>query len=192
MSVHNLMPSRDDVPQPSHAELLMRAANGDADAYADLFAFFAPRLKTFYLRRGLEGGAAEDLTQEAMLRVWRHAAQFDPARAAPGAWVFGIARNLRADMLRRQSQGPLELDLPEPYAPDDTPEAVVMQAQVALRLQAALNRLPESQQAAVRLAYLGDLTHKEAHHILGIALGTLKSRLRMALVRLRAAMDEQP
>lgn len=168
------------------------ARERDRDAFRALFRHFAPRLKAFFLRRGLDDGSAEDLAQETMLRIWHYAAQFDPSRAAPSAWVFGIARNLRADTLRREFRRHPELELAEPYAPEASPEAAAIHAQREGRLRDALRKLPAPQQEAVRTAYLGDLSHSEAHHALGIALGTLKSRLRLALARLRDALDEPP
>ena len=174
-------------------ELLARVGKErDRDAFAALFSYFAPRLKNFYLRRGADNGSAEDLAQETMLRIWHHAAQFDPSRASPAAWVFGIARNLRADTLRRRRHLPPELELPEPYAPENSPEAVAIHAQQESRLRAALHDLPGPQRDAVLAAYLNGLPHSEAHQELGIALGTLKSRLRLALVRLRTALGEPP
>ena len=173
------------------ARLLAQVAKErDRNAFAALFLHFAPRLKTFYLRRGMDNESAEDLAQEAMFRIWHHASQFDPDRAAPAAWVFGIARNLRTDTLRRQRDQPPDFGLPAPWERDLSPEAAAIQAQRDQRLRAALRDLPDAQDAAVRAAYLDDLPHSEAHQALGIALGTLKSRLRLALARLRRALDE--
>ena len=197
MPFDRAMSSPDPTPggEPGVEELTWLLArvgkDRDREAFAALFSYFAPRLKNFYLRRGADGGSAEDLAQETMLRIWHHAGQFDPSRAAPAAWVFGIARNLRADTARRR-QRPPQLDLPEPYAPESSPEAVAIHAQQELRLRAALHDLPGPQRDAVRAAYFDGLPHSEAHQALGIALGTLKSRLRLALARLRATMDEPP
>ena len=181
--------------QPSTAAqltaLLLRVgAERDSDAFAALFEYFAPRLKTFYLRRGLDAGAAEDLAQDAMLRVWHGAAQYDPARAAPSTWVYVIARNLRTDTLRRVQRVRYDVELAEPAVHDWTPEAAAVLAQRSVRLARALHALPEAQREAVRAAYFDDLSHGQAHQVLGIALGTLKSRLRLALTRLRAALEE--
>jgi len=174
------------------ARLLARVARErDENAFAALFSHFAPRLNSFYLRCGLDVGSAEDLAQETMLRIWHHAAQFDPARACAATWVFAIARNLRADTLRKQRRRP-ELDLPEPYASEPGPEAATIHTQQEARLREALRDLPDAQREAVRAAYITDLPHSEAHRDLGIALGTLKSRLRLALGRLRSALHEPP
>jgi len=196
MPLARTMPDSNGSPnaEPSsdvHARLIsLVSRERDRDAFRALFSYFAPRLKSFFLRRGMDDGSAEDLAQETMLRIWHHASQFDPSRAAPAAWVFGIARNLRADMLRRELRRPVELTLPEPYAPEESPEAAAINAQQEVRLRDALRALPAPQQDAVRTAYLNGMPHSEAHQTLGIALGTLKSRLRLALVRLRTALDE--
>jgi RNA polymerase sigma-70 factor (ECF subfamily) len=175
------------------AELLARVGNErDRNAFSALFSHFAPRLKAFFLKRGLDDATAEDLAQEAMLRIWYRASQFDPGRAAPSAWVFGIARNLRADTLRRRSAIVADLDLPEPSAPERSPEAEAIQAQQETRLREALRALPGPQREAVHAAFLNGMPHSEAHQALGIALGTLKSRLRLGLARLRAVLDDIP
>lgn len=192
------MPGPSPKPDPEQAAealagLLARVGKErDRDAFVTLFSYFAPRLKSFYLRRGADDGSAEDLAQETMLRIWHHAAQFDPSRATPGAWVFGIARNLRVDALRRQRRRMPEIALPDPCSPEDSPEATAIHAQRESRLRAALRDLPGPQRDAVHAAFLNDLPHSEAHQALGIALGTLKSRLRLALARLRAMLDEPP
>ena len=195
---HSGQPTGDPNPdgERSHevfAELIARVAGErDRGAFQVLFSHFAPRLKAFFLRRGVDDGSAEDLTQEAMLRIWHRAAQFDPLRAAPAAWIFGIARNLRTDALRHDLRRSSDLDLPEPYAPETTPEAAATRAQWEARLREALRALPVAQREAIRAVYMEDLSHTEAHQMLGVALGTLKSRLRLALARLRDALDGEP
>lgn len=180
----------DPGPEALAALLALVAAERDPPAFAALFLHLTPRLRAFYQHRGLDAGSAEDLTQETMLRVWHRADQFDPSRAAPAAWVFGIARNLRADMLRQERGTPPELERPQPYAPPErSPEAVAIGAQREVRLHEALRMLPTAQREAVRAVFLHDLPHSEAHQALGVALGTLKSHLRRALIRLRATMD---
>lgn len=110
-------------------ELITRVARErDRNSFRVLFQHFAPRLKAFYLRRGLDNEAAEDLTQEAMLRIGHRAAQFDPSRAAPSTWVYALARNLRTDMLRRDLRRSPELDLPQPRSGYDEPPHSVRQS----------------------------------------------------------------
>jgi RNA polymerase sigma-70 factor (ECF subfamily) len=167
------------------------AASADRNAFAVLFAHFAPRIKTYLLRHGAGSGMAEDVTQDTMLAVWRKARLFDPAKADAVAWIFTIARNMRIDALRRERHPELPPDDPmlvrenEP-AGDDRMEA----DERARRISRAIAELPADQQDVVRLSYYEDKPHREIEADLGIPLGTVKSRLRLALIRLRAAVGE--
>ena len=175
----------------SHAALIAAvAARRDRTAFAALFSHFAPRIKAFLQRRGADAGQAEELAQEALLAVWRKAAQFDPERATAAAWIFAIARNLRIDQLRRARpefpvSGPT--DAPDPPPPAD---ALLAADQRARRLREAIAALPAEQSEALRLAYFDERSHSEMETALAIPLGTVKSRLRLAMSRLRAALGE--
>jgi RNA polymerase sigma-70 factor (ECF subfamily) len=180
------------VSEPAHADLIVAIARrADRAAFAALFAFFAPRVKAWMLRAGATDGRAEDLAQETMLAVWRKAALYDPAKAAPATWIFAIARNRRIDAMRRERHPDEwivdpseEPELPEP--PDSALGATERQS----RIRAALSALPEEQAEVVRLAYFEDKPHSEIERDLGIPLGTVKSRLRLAMGRLRAALGD--
>jgi RNA polymerase sigma-70 factor (ECF subfamily) len=165
------------------------AERGDRVAFVALFGHFAPRLKSYLLRLSLTPAEAEELTQEAMLVVWRKAGQFDPATTGAAAWIFTIARNLRVDAARRAAlarpdDAPAEY--PEPALPAD---AQLDNAFRAGRLRQALATLPPEQADVVRLAFFDDRPHAEIERRLGIPLGTVKSRLRLAMARLRAQLD---
>jgi RNA polymerase sigma-70 factor, ECF subfamily len=174
------------------ALLLRVGVEKDRDAFVILFEYFAPRLKKFYLSRGFEITIAEDLAQDTMLRVWHSAAQYDPTRATPSTWVYVIARNLRADTLRHVRHSRRDIEVAGPTVDDWTPETAAALAQRSARLARALQALPEAQRKAIRAAYFDELSHEQAHQVLGIALGTFKSRLRLALARLRAALEDMP
>jgi RNA polymerase sigma-70 factor (ECF subfamily) len=174
----------------------------DRAAFAALFVHFAPRVKTYLLRLGTTEARAEELAQETMLVVWRKAALFDPGRAAASTWVFAVARNLRADALRRERPwtapaGGAGGELPPGAAgavaavPDAAPGAEEMfaAARREARLRDALRALPEEQARVLELSYFGDLSHAEIGRRLGVPLGTVKGRLRLALARLRAALE---
>ena len=166
------------------------AARGDREAFAALFSHFAPRVKGFLLRLGLPDAAAEELAQETMLTVWRRAEQFDPAIGSAAAWIFTIARNLRVDAARRDRLAPLlELMADEPLPPPAS-DAVIQSVQHAERVRAALASLPPEQAEVVRLSFFDDRPHAEIERALGIPLGTVKSRLRLAVARLRALLDD--
>lgn len=172
---------------------LMRAvaAARDRAAFARLFDHYAPRIKAFLLRQGTEAGAAEELVQETLLTVWRRAETFDAAQATVATWVYTIARNKRIDRLRRD--GKPELDpfdpLLQPQASDV--EAEVQRAQQRRRLKRAIDALPPEQADLVRMAYYGEMVHTAIAEETGIALGTVKSRLRLAMGRLRRSLEEE-
>lgn len=164
----------------------------DRAAFARLFAHFGPRLKAMLLRGGLRDGSAEDIVQDVMLAVWNKAAQFDPHRAGASAWIYRIARNRRIDLARRRPL-PLPDTLEEP--PDAEPDAAQILAveQEARRLRAALAQLTPEQGRVLEQAYMDDLPHSQISQMTGLPLGTVKSRIRLGLARLRAELkDLQP
>ena len=166
------------------------AARGDRQAFAALFDHFAPRVKGYLLRLGLPDAQAEELAQETMLTVWRRAEQFDPASGGAAAWIFTIARNLRIDAVRRDRLAPrLELLAEEP-PPPPAADAAIEATQHTDRVRAAMARLPAEQADVVRLSFFDDRPHAEIERELGIPLGTVKSRLRLAMTRLRALLDD--
>ena len=143
-------------------------------------------------RLGANDGQAEDLAQEALLAVWRKASLFDPSRAGAATWVFTIARNLRIDSLRRER--PTEpLPEAERAEADCAPGADIelITAERDRLLRSALAILPPEQAQLVQLAFYEDRPHRDIERVLGIPLGTVKSRLRMAMQRLRAALEEK-
>jgi RNA polymerase sigma-70 factor, ECF subfamily len=175
-----------------HAALIEAIARQrDRAAFATLFAHFGPRIKAWMLRAGSNPTAAEELTQEAMLAVWQKARLFDPAKAGASTWIFTIARNLRIDALRRERH-PSDL-MPDPTEePDDPVQAdrALATAQQETRIRTALNMLPSEQADVIRKAFFEDKVHAEIEKELGIPLGTVKSRLRLAMARLRAALGD--
>ena len=159
----------------------------DKAAFVDLFWHFSPRVKGFLLKSGASETLAEECTQEVMTTVWRKAALFDETRASVATWVFSIARNRRIDMLRKQRR-PEPEELPwGPEAEPDQADAYELQQETA-KLTAALKNLPEKQRVLVERAYFGDLSHSEIAAETGLPLGTIKSRIRLALERLRHEM----
>lgn len=178
-------------PPPFNRMIQDIAANGDRAAFAALFKHFAPRLKTFLMRSGLTPTAAEEVAQETMLSVWRKASYFDPAKAGAATWIFTIARNLKIDAQRRDrpvAQLPSDAD----ETPDDAPdgEAMVLTAEREERVRAALTALSAEQAHIVRLSFFQDKPHAQIAEELGIPLGTAKSRVRLALGRLRTLLDD--
>ncbi|MCE0507369.1 MULTISPECIES: sigma-70 family RNA polymerase sigma factor [unclassified Roseivivax] len=157
-------------------------------SFAALFQHFAPRLKAFLIRSGLTPAHAEDVAQDVMQSVWRKAHLFDPRRASVATWIYAIARNRRIDLLRRHAR-PEPEDLPwGPEAEPDQAEVIALK-QDSEALREALKLLPEKQRVLIEKAYFGDLTHSQIAHETGLPLGTIKSRIRLALDRLRHALS---
>jgi RNA polymerase sigma-70 factor (ECF subfamily) len=160
----------------------------DKDAFARLFQHFAPRVKAFLIRSGAEDGLAEECAQEVMATLWHKAHLFDPTRASAATWIFTIARNRRIDAFRKQRR-PEPEDLP--WGPDHEPDqadALVLQEETD-KLGEAIAALPQKQRELIEKAYFGDLSHREIADQTGLPLGTIKSRIRLALDRLRHAMQ---
>ena len=161
----------------------------DKAQFARLFLFFAPRLKGFFVRLGAAPGVAEDLAQDVMLTVWRKADYFDPARASAATWIFTIARNLRIDLMRREKKPPLSGDDLDPMEELDPGEQMLVLEREE-RVRNALAQLPADQAKAIRLSFFEDRPHAEIAEALGIPLGTVKSRIRLAMNRLRALVGD--
>jgi RNA polymerase sigma-70 factor (ECF subfamily) len=170
------------------------ALRQDRDAFAALFAHFAPRIKTFMLRSGASAQSADELAQEALLAVWSKATLFDPTTAGAAAWIFTIARNLRIDELRRQKRTPThdtaEVDLEFQVDTGPQPDAGLAAAQVESRVRSALAGLPEEQVRVIELSFFEEKAHAEIAQALRIPLGTVKSRLRLAMNRLRGLLGD--
>jgi RNA polymerase sigma-70 factor (ECF subfamily) len=170
------------------AYIMRIAERQDRTAFAALFTEFAPKVKAFAIRRG--AAAPDEVTQEVMLAVWRKAASYDPARGAGEAWIFAVARNACIDAARRDRGQPLlELE------PPDTPEAPrgdrqLEAAEDVRRVRAAVASLSPEQSEVVRLSFFDDRPHAEISARLGLPLGTVKSRLRLAMKRLRELLDD--
>ncbi len=156
-------------------------------AFAVLFEHFAPRVKGFLMRSGADEGLAEECAQEVMATLWRKAHQFDPSRASAATWIFTIARNRRIDAIRKQRRPePEELSWGPEQEPDQ--EDVLALQQESEQLTKAIAALPDKQRALIEKAYFGDLSHREIAEQTGLPLGTIKSRIRLALERLRHEM----
>lgn len=171
----------------------MRAVTeaGDRAAFAALYQHFAPRLKAYLLRLRVPEDIAEELAQESLIIAWHRAASFDPAQASVSTWLFTILRNKRIDRQRREKRPELDPDDPA-LVPGPEPAAdarmVIMQDEAQLR--AALQSLPEEQLHLLRLAFFSDLSHRDIAERENLPLGTVKSRIRLALGRLKLLLEK--
>ena len=180
-----------DGNKPDFAGLIEKIAETkDRDAFAALFAHFAPRLKGYLLRLGASDGQAEEVLQEALLTVWRKAHLFDRKKAAASTWIFTIARNRRIDILRKKKFP--EIDAQDPRLVPDAPRAPdeeVIGAREGEAVRLALEKLPEEQRELVRLAFYNGWSHSKIAADTNLPLGTVKSRLRLAFSRLRNELE---
>lgn len=177
----------------AHVVLVRRVAqHQDRSAFAALFDHYGPRVKSYLLKLGADRGLAEDLVQDVMLAVWRRAATYDPAQAGVATWIFTIARNKRIDALRRGPRADFDPTDPAlapepPRSPDDEADAVQWEGAIA----EAVAAMPREQAEIIRLAYYEDISHSDIAARIGVPLGTVKSRLRLAMARLRSRFGSQ-
>ena len=163
----------------------------DRVAFAALFRYFGPRVKAFLMRGGADADTAQEVAQEALVMVWRKAASFDRTRASAATWLYTIARNKRIDLLRRGAR-PIDTEdwlavyAPEPEAADKS----VLAGQTYTRVKELLVGLSEDQLVVIQKAFFEDKTHTVIAEELKLPLGTVKSRIRLALGRLREALEK--
>jgi len=169
------------------------ATRQDREAFAALFAHFAPKLKGWLWKTGSTSEEAEEITQDAFVIVWRKAAQFDPARASVGSWLFTIARNLRIDRRRAIHDTWTALDDAEVQGIVDAgigQEDALSQRQHDERVRLAMARLNHDQRQLVQLSFYEDMSHSRIAAELKMPLGTVKTRLRAAAACLRKLLEE--
>ena len=190
--VNGMERSNDAEPAPDFSALIKAVgASGDRAAFRQLYVHFAPRLKGYLSRLGCAPPLADELTQECMLSVWRKAHSFDPVRAGAATWIFTIVRNLRIDYARKIRAGtgfqPDASDAPEAPA---GPDQLMLLDERERRVREALHKLSPEQGEVIRLFYFGEKPHSEISKTLNLPLGTVKSRVRLALARLQNLLGD--
>ena len=185
-----------DAPAEEFApdELLLAVAQrSDREAFATLFGHYAPRIKGHLITLGTSPGLADELTQEVMLTVWRKAHLFDPSRGAASTWIFVVARNCRVNHLRVRSFPQVDDDDPAlaNIAAAENPEQQLAAAEDAWVVGRAMAVLPTEQREVLRGAYFRGRTLRELADEQRVALGTVKTRVRLALGRLRRVLQLQ-
>lgn len=185
--------TRPTLEQASMAELLRRIAEKrDREAFAQLFDAYGPRLKSFMMRKGAGAELAEDLVQDTMLAVWTKASFYAPEKGSVTTWIYTIARNLRIDRLRRESSVHFtEIDGFD--APDEGPasDTILIRSEQDRLVSQALALLPAEQKQILMLSYVDDMAQSEISQKLGLPLGTVKSRMRLAYRKLKAILEER-
>jgi RNA polymerase sigma-70 factor (ECF subfamily) len=169
------------------------AERQDRAAFASLFRHYGPRVKAFLMRGGSDPETAQEVAQEAMIMVWRKAASFDRTRAAAATWIYTIARNKRIDHLRRTGRPPIGAeDWLTIFAPEEEDaDKSVLAGQTYVRVKELLSGLSADQLVVIQKAFFEDKTHTAIAEELKLPLGTVKSRIRLALGRLRDALGRE-
>jgi len=176
------------------ARLVARIAAGDRDAFRELYERYSRPLFSVALRMLHDRGAAEEALQDTFLKLWRHAASFDPAKSTPFAWAFTIVRRTCIDRLRKLSRQPRTDSLSDPESPLDlvTPETARRTAEHrddTARLRIALASLPENQRRALDLAIFSNLTHPQIAEKISQPIGSVKTWIRRGLLQLRETLN---
>src|SRR5437868_4635863 len=168
------------------------ASRQDRTAFASLFRHYAPRVKAFIMRGGTDSETAQEVAQEALIMVWRKAASFDRGRASAATWIYTIARNKRIDLARRASRPAIETeDWLTVFAPEEADaDKSVLAGQTYTRVKELLGGLSADQLVVIQKAFFEDKTHTAIAEELKLPLGTVKSRIRLALGRLREALEK--
>jgi RNA polymerase sigma-70 factor (ECF subfamily) len=166
------------------------ASRQDRVAFANLFRHFVPRVKAFVMRGGTDAETAQEVAQEALIIVWRKAASFDRTRASAATWIYTIARNKRIDLLRRSGRPIDTEDWLVVYAPqEEDADKSVLAGETYTRVKELLGGLSADQLVVIQKAFFEDKTHTVIAEELKLPLGTVKSRIRLALGRLREALE---
>jgi RNA polymerase sigma factor (sigma-70 family) len=181
-------------PQTSgaaHEELLVRVGrHKDRAAFVELFSYYAPRVKSYLLKHGAPEPAAEEIVQNTFVAVWEKASGYDPARAAASTWIFTIARNKRIDALRRDRFIEINSDSQAlASAVSATAEDYADSGEIE-KLHSAMAALPEEQARLLRMAFFEDKSHQAISDETRLPLGTVKSRLRLAMDKLRRLLKQ--
>jgi RNA polymerase sigma-70 factor, ECF subfamily len=171
------------------AAVVARVADGDADALRQLYDRYGRIVYGMTYRLTRDAQLAEEATQDTFVTVWRRAAGYDRDRAKVTTWLFVIARNRAIELLRSRTRAPEPREDVEPPGAEADPLELVALADDAERIALALAELPENQLEVIRLAYFDGLSHGEIAERVGQPLGTVKSRIRLGLNRLRALLE---
>lgn len=166
------------------------AVNRDQKAFGELFDYFSPRIKSYFIQLGAVPEHAEDMSQDVMSALWHKAHLFDSSKSSLSTWLFRVARNRRIDLLRRDRSALIDVNdpifvPPEPISPDDYVEEEERDEHV----RRALSLLQDKHADIIRMSFFLGLSHSQIAEKSGLPLGTVKSRIRVAFQKLRETLE---
>ena len=187
--------NRDAMQKLADEDLMTLVERKDPGAFEILYDRHGGAAYSLAHRIVGDPGAAEDVTQEAFLSIWRSGARFDPARGSVRSWTLGVVRNRSIDALRRQAGKAPKLDYDDDAAlvaqpADELTDSEAIRRETARRVRGAMRELPEEQSEVIGLAYFGGFTHSEIAQMLSMPLGTVKGRMRLGLEKIRLSLAE--
>ena len=166
------------------------AENQSKDAFKIIFKYFAPRLKSYLIKLGAIDSQAEEVIQEVMIAVWTKSASYDKTKSSVGTWIYTIARNKRIDKIRKEKRHYLsESDEGLEIPVESTQEKEIFSSEISVKLKNYIDNLPKEQGRLLKLSYFYDKTHADISEELNIPLGTVKSRIRLALTKMRHLVE---
>ena len=181
-----------DLSAVSDADLITLVTRGDQDALEVLYERYSRAVYSFSLRIVGDAQVAEEILQEVFVRAWQQGGSFQAARGSLITWLLSITHNLSIDEVRRRKRRPQKADAEEPETilaslPDEGSdvEEEVWLSSLRVSIQDALQQLPAAQREAIELAYFQGLTQREIAEVLGEPLGTIKTRMRLGMLKLR-------
>lgn len=167
------------------------ATDRDQKAFAELFNYFSPRIKSYFLQLGAKAEHAEDMSQDVMSVLWHKAHLFDSSKSSLSTWLFRVARNRRIDLLRRDKSAMIDVSDPIFIPPEPTPaDEVIEEDQRDESVRKALALLHEKHADIIRMSFFLGLSHSQISEKSGLPLGTVKSRIRVAFQKLRESLEE--
>ena len=175
-------------------EMMSVARSRDRESFMRIYDYFMPRICLYLRGLGSAEMIAEELAQEALLRLWQRASQYDPSRSRLSTWLFRIARNLHIDRVRREPGWIQVLDEPERMDVDDEAGTATSAESYAehVDLKSRIDRLPAIQARLIRMSYFESKSHQEIADELDMPLGTVKSSLRRAFLKLQGDLRGAP
>ncbi len=186
--------NRSSNPDPWAECVRLVAQTRDREAFHRLYQQFSPLIRAFLLKSmGSQANRAEaeEITQEVLIKVWNKAASFNPAKASVNTWIFTIARNTRIDFIRRNERNSRDIDIEDIWHEPESPEPLVdlQQKRTEQVIKAAMDTLPEEQVEVLYKAFMEGKSHNDVAEELGLPLGTVKSRIRLALSKMQILID---